>query len=76
MDESVETCTQPRTASHESVVHGTPSSQEGEGPSSQVEPSGFGGAEQAPVAGLQVPASWHESSGVQTTGVVPTQTPA
>src|SRR5437762_627013 len=31
---------------------------------------------QAPVAGLQVPAAWHWSEAVHTTGFVPTQAPA
>src|SRR2546425_386128 len=44
-------------------------------PSAQVVPSGAGGFEQVAVAGLQVPAPWHWSSAVQTTGV-PAQTPA
>src|SRR6185503_5569940 len=34
------------------------------------------GIEQAPVMGLQTPASWHASLGVQTTGFAPVQTPA
>jgi len=36
-------------------------------PSSHVVPSAFGGLLQAPVAGSHTPASWHWSSGVQTT---------
>ena len=44
-------------------------------PSLQAVPSGFGGFEQLPVAGLQVPASWHWSGAAQTTGFVPVQTP-
>src|SRR3972149_4776397 len=44
-------------------------------PSLQAAPSGFGGSEQTPVAGLQVPASWHWSLAVQTTGFKPTQVP-
>jgi hypothetical protein len=44
-------------------------------PSSQVEPSGFWGFVQLPVAGLQLPASWHESWGIQTTGLEPAQIP-
>src|SRR5439155_18263672 len=38
-------------------------------PSLQAVPSGFAGLEQAPVAGSQVPASWHWSAAAQTTGV-------
>ena len=45
-------------------------------PSSQAVPSGAGGLEQAPVAGLQVPARWQSSEAVQTTGLPPVQTPA
>ena len=36
----------------------------------------FAGLEHAPVAGLQVPATWHWSDAVQTTGLAPVQTPA
>src|SRR6266516_2169961 len=43
--------------------------------SSHAVPSGFGGFEQ-PVAGSQMPASWHWSCAVQTTGVPPTHVPA
>jgi len=35
-------------------------------PSSQTVPSGAAGFEQTPVPGLQVPATWHWSNGVQT----------
>jgi hypothetical protein len=45
-------------------------------PSSQLEPLGFCGFEQLPVAGLQVPTLWHWSSAVQTTGFEPVQLPA
>src|SRR5439155_1557321 len=45
-------------------------------PSSQVAPSGFAGLEHVPVAGLQVPATWHWSAAAQTTGLVPVHTPA
>ena len=45
-------------------------------PSLQAVPFAFEGFEQTPVAGLHVPASWHWSSGVHTTGSVPVQTPA
>src|SRR3989442_281822 len=45
-------------------------------PSVQAVPSGFAGLEQAPVAGLQVPATWHCPSAAQTTGFAPTQAPA
>ena len=44
-------------------------------PSSQDVPLVFGGFEQWPVVGLQVPASWHWSEAVQTTGFVPVQVP-
>src|SRR5437867_4157399 len=44
-------------------------------PSLQAVPSAlFGGAEHTPVAGLQVPGSWHWST-EQTTGFAPTQLP-
>ena len=36
-------------------------------PSSQLVPSGAAGLEQAPVQGSHVPATWHASSGAQTT---------
>src|SRR5262245_23115628 len=45
-------------------------------PSLQLAPSAFTGVEQEPVAGSQVPVSWHWSIGVQTTGLAPVQTPA
>jgi hypothetical protein len=41
----------------------------------QDTPLAFAGFEQVPVSGLQVPASWHWSDAVQTTGLLPTQTP-
>src|SRR2546428_657435 len=44
-------------------------------PSLQVVPSGASGLEQAPVEGLQVPATWHWSLAVQMTGLPPVQTP-
>jgi hypothetical protein len=44
--------------------------------SSHGEPLGFGGFEQAPVAGSQLPASWHGSLAVQLFGLLPVQTPA
>src|SRR5439155_6379 len=45
-------------------------------PSSQDVPPGLAGLLQVPVAGLQVPAVWHWSEAVHTTGFVPTQAPA
>src|SRR5205809_2877418 len=45
-------------------------------PSLQGAPSALAGLLQAPVAGLQVPAVWHWSEAVHTTGFVPTQAPA
>ncbi len=45
-------------------------------PSVQPVPSGWDGFEQMPSAGLQTPATWHWSSGVQTTGLAPVQVPA
>src|SRR5438132_877033 len=45
-------------------------------PSVQAVPLGLAGFEQVPVAGSQVPASWHCPSAVQTTGFAPTQAPA
>src|SRR5439155_198572 len=45
-------------------------------PSLQAVPSGFAGFEHAPVAGSQVPASWHWSAGAQVTGFVPAHSPA
>jgi hypothetical protein len=44
--------------------------------SSQGVPFGLGGFEQTPETGLQVPAAWHWSEAVQTTGLEPVQTPA
>src|SRR5256884_8150518 len=44
-------------------------------PSSHGAPLSLGGLLQTPVAGLQVPAVWHWSAGVHTTGVAPTQAP-
>jgi hypothetical protein len=38
-------------------------------------PSAFGGSEHCPVAGSHVPALWHASEAVQTTGLLPTQVP-
>src|SRR4029077_21094391 len=45
-------------------------------PSVQAVPFGFSGLEQVPLAGSQVPATWHWSRAVQTTGFAPTQAPA
>ena len=45
-------------------------------PSLQVVPFGKAGFEHAPVAVLQVPAAWHWSAALQTTGFVPTHVPA
>ena len=45
-------------------------------PSSQPLPFVLLGFEQVPVDGSQVPASWHWSLAVQTTGLAPVQTPA
>src|SRR5439155_572477 len=45
-------------------------------PSSQPVPSGLAGLLQAPDAGLQMPAVWHWSAAVHTTGLAPTQAPA
>ena len=45
-------------------------------PSVQAVPLGAFGFEQVPVIGLQTPATWHESLGVQTTGLAPVHTPA
>src|SRR5947207_15500138 len=45
-------------------------------PSLQDAPSALVGLEQVPVAGSQVPASWHWSGGAQTTGLAPGQAPA
>ena len=44
-------------------------------PSEQAEPFALVGVEHCPFAGLEVPGSWHWSSGVQTTGVPLVQTP-
>src|SRR5207245_1666913 len=44
-------------------------------PSVHAVPSALAGVEQWPVAGSQVPASWHWSWAVQTTGFVPVQLP-
>ena len=44
-------------------------------PSLHVAPFCAGGFEHAPVDGLHVPAAWHWSLGVQTTGFDPVQTP-
>src|SRR6185295_8731060 len=45
-------------------------------PSLQVLPLGASGVEHIPLAGLHVPATWHWSLAVQTTGLPPTQAPA
>ena len=45
-------------------------------PSLQELPLGLAGLEQVPVAGLQVPASWHWSEAEQVTGFEPVQAPA
>jgi len=45
-------------------------------PSLQLVPSGSAGFEQAPVAGLQLPAEWHWSDAVQITGFEPMHFPA
>src|SRR5205809_53173 len=45
-------------------------------PSLRAAPSGFGGLEQVPVAGSQLPAAWHWSAGAQTTGFMPVHIPA
>ena len=45
-------------------------------PSSQSDSSGRTLEEQVPVDGLQVPALWHWSKAVQTTGLLPVQMPA
>src|SRR5439155_97865 len=44
-------------------------------PSLQAAPFVLAGVEQVPVAGSHVPAAWHWSEAVQTTGVLPVQTP-
>jgi hypothetical protein len=45
-------------------------------PSSQALPSTFGGLEQIPVSGSQLPASWQASSGKHESGVPLAQLPA
>src|SRR5262245_42912381 len=42
----------------------------------QPVPLAFGGFEHTPVAESQVPATWHWSDGVHTTGLLPVQVPA
>jgi hypothetical protein len=44
-------------------------------PSLHVLPSGSFGFEHTPLVGSQMPAEWHWSLAVQTTGLVPVQTP-
>ena len=44
-------------------------------PSSHAAPSGLTGFEHVPVAGSHVPASWHWSAALQTTGWLPTHVP-
>jgi hypothetical protein len=44
-------------------------------PSLQVVPLALAGLEHTPVVGLQVPASWHWSLAVQTTGLLPVHVP-
>src|SRR5439155_78943 len=44
-------------------------------PSLQALPLVFAGFEHVPVVGAQVPAVWHWSEAVQTTGLLPVQTP-
>jgi hypothetical protein len=44
-------------------------------PSVHAVPSVFGGFVHAPFSGLHVPALWHWSLGLHTTGFVPTQVP-
>jgi len=44
-------------------------------PSLQALPLTLAGFEHVPVAGLQVPAMWHWSEAVQTTGLLPVHTP-
>src|SRR5437879_13840203 len=44
-------------------------------PSLQALPLAFAGFEHVPVAGSQVPAVWHWSEAVQTTGLLPVHTP-
>jgi hypothetical protein len=45
-------------------------------PSLQLVPFAAAGFEHTPVLGLHVPAGWHWSEAVQTTGLLPTQVPA
>jgi len=45
-------------------------------PSLHAVPLAFAGLEQAPVAGLHVPAAWHWSCAEQVTGFAPVHTPA
>jgi hypothetical protein len=45
-------------------------------PSLQAAPSGAAGLEHTPVDGSQVPALWHWSEAVQTTGLLPVHAPA
>ncbi len=45
-------------------------------PSVHADPFGFAGFVHVPVDGLQVPAEWHWSLAVQTTGLVPRHAPA
>ena len=45
-------------------------------PSLHTAPSGLFGLEQTPVAVLQVPATWHWSLALHTTGLAPVQVPA
>ena len=44
-------------------------------PSLQLAPFALAGFEQVPVAGLQVPTSWHELLAVHTTGFEPVHVP-
>ncbi len=44
-------------------------------PSLQALPLAFAGFEHVPVVGEQVPAVWHWSEAVQTTGLLPVHTP-
>ena len=44
-------------------------------PSEQLVPLGAFGLLHVPVAGLQVPATWHGSDGVHVTGLAPVQVP-
>jgi hypothetical protein len=45
-------------------------------PSAHAEPLALSGFEQIPVAGAQIPTSWHWSLAVQVTGFAPTHNPA